>query len=287
MASAPPTETEVTPSGIVIKYWDGLGGVGNKKRRYTFEKDGVNIARPASASTIVKYGPPNDNFSNSAARKTLAACCKLHDKLPLNPEEAEAWLKRQELWWDQLRDQAGKRGTSTHDVLEPLLRDDNVVSLALYAEELRGFMRGVFAWFADYSPVAVAHNGRKLVEVMVASMKHGFCGRFDAHVRIGDETHRIDLKTLEKFSFNRDGDKYPPYPENIKQLEGYEIAAVESGYPASDKRAVLRVTASGDYDYTESWGVPDDFLASLRSYKQHKDLDARCRAAAKELGLAA
>lgn len=286
MSGHPPTETEVTPSGIVINYWDGLGGEGNKKRRYNFEKDGVKVARPASTSTIVKHGPPNDNFSNSAARKTLAVACKLHDNLPLNPAEAERWLKKQELWWDQQRDQAGKRGTATHDVLEPLL-GGNVVSLNKYREDLRGFMRGVMGWFAEFDPKTVVFRGRPMVEVMVASMVHGFCGRFDAHVRIGDLTYRIDLKTLEKFSYNWDGEKYPPYPENVKQLEGYEIAAVESGYPASDKRAVLRVTANGDFDFTESWGEPDDFLVCLESHKQHNDLARRQRAAARELGMAA
>lgn len=274
----PPTETETTPSGIVINYWDGLGGEGNKKRRYNFEKDGVKVARPASASTIVKYGPPNDNFSNSAARKTLAACCKLSDDLPLNPVDAESWLKKQELWWDQLRDQAGKRGTSTHDVLEPLLSEGNVVSLDAYRQELHGFMRGVMAWFAECDPQTVKFEGRPMVEVMVASMVYGFCGRFDAQVIVSGVNYRIDLKTLEKFSYDRDGNRYPPYDENIKQLEGYEIAAVESGYPASDKRAVLRVTAAGEFDFTESWGEPGDFLAPLENYKQHKAMDARKRA---------
>lgn len=280
--TAPPTETEHTPSGITINYWDGTGGEGNKKRRYNFEKDGVVVARPASASTIVKHGPPNDNFSNSAARKTLAACCKLWDKLPHDPIQAERWLKRQELWWDQQRDQAGKRGTATHDVLEPLL-GGNVVSLSTQREELRGFMRGVMKWFADCDPKTVIFNDRPMVEVMVASMAHGYCGRFDAQVVIDGINYRIDLKTLAKFSYNRDGELYPPYPENIKQLEGYEIAAVESGYPASEARGVLRVTTDGEYDFTESWGVPEDFLVCLESHKQHADLARRQRAFAREL----
>jgi hypothetical protein len=112
---------------------------------------------------------------------------------------------------------------------------------------------------------------------MVASLEHGFSGRYDLRARLRgiDGVGLLDLKTTEELPRYKNGAVRPPYDEHLLQVEGYDIASAESGYGESDYRAVVRVDSKGEWDLTLSWAEHDDFLAALNLYKRLRGLSER------------
>ena len=122
-------------------------------------------------------------------------------------------------------------------------------------------------------------------EVMVGSVEHRFAGRFDLRARANEERrivcHHtpvrgpqyamlkpgvgiIDLKTSKDV-----------YPTHAKQLEGYEIASIESGWEPTDFRGILHVNAEGKYKFVRSWATAHDFLTTLAEWKSQEAMKAR------------
>jgi hypothetical protein len=183
------------------------------------------------------------------------------------------------------RDKAAARGNWAHDLLEALANTSRVTADVFNGmdAEHQGHGRAILQWYLDYRPSFVA------TEVQVTSVQHGFAGRYDIRCRITDQALRkhgivvpdlhgplialglVDLKTSKRI--------YPT--SHFVQLEGYEMASVEMGFPPTHFRAVLNTHADGTYDFELGYARGEDFLAylgALRSIRWIKDQDPEVKA---------
>lgn len=189
----------------------------------------------------------------------------------------EELIVKHKLSTNHRRDEAGKRGTAVHDVLEMWATGEKLPTLDLFPPSERGYVVGLYAFLADIPSAEPLAS-----EVMVGSLEHGFAGRYDVRFRT-TEPHRVvvhrtpvrgpqwadlapglylgDLKTTK--------DRYTSHD---RQLEGYEGAGVECGYEPTDGRGVLLVSPDGHYKFIRSRATYQDFLNTLAVYKDEQRL---------------
>lgn len=263
----PPNHTETTPSGIEIAFWDKIGLDGKaQQRRYA-----VNGEKLVSVSTIAGV---YDKFALTPAavkltEKGVIELAQNGVSLAAQTQESlRALMVEHGLHYDSIWQLARDRGDVAHGMLLGLVRGGKVPRLSQYPPDIRPWISAGLKWFMQASPEILD------AERMVASVEHGYAGRFDLLCRLRDgRTARIDYKTVTEWK-HRNGVLLPPYDENLIAPEGYEIAAVESGYPASDVRIVVRLGPDGNYDVCESWADEQHFLDALASYRSLKRLAA-------------
>lgn len=202
-------------------------------------------------------------------------------------DELRAELKARGLTPWSKRDKAAERGTWVHDVLESLGQSGDVQDLTRFPEEVRGHVRSLYRWYLALRPEFVA------LEVQVASRTHGFAGRYDVRARVAasrllpyidsvrtdPQAERIrelaaaGEQALGVFDLKTSKGVYPT--THFPQLEGYEGAGVEMGFPVSDFRAVVNTNVDGEVAETAvSWATYGDFLAFLDASKAIKRLKA-------------
>jgi hypothetical protein len=278
-AKRPPNTTETTPSGIEIAFWDKTGLDGKpQQRRYK-----INGEKFVSVSTVcnVYEKPALMHWNERITATGVTVLARAGNEIPHEPAALIAVLREHGLDWQSVRDAAAERGDQAHDMLVRLIRDGKVPRLSAYPEEIRPWISAGMRWAMHAEPKVLD------AERMVASVEHGFAGRFDLYCGLRDgRTARVDFKTVTEWHVVKDskgqptGKLLPPYDENLSQVAGYEIGAVESGYPASDVQLVVRLGPDGDYDVCESWARPEHFLGDLAAYRNRADLRAAKKAAA-------
>jgi hypothetical protein len=276
----PPNKVETLPSGVEVAYYDAIGVDGlPQQRRYL-----VDGERLPSVSTVA------GSFEKPAL---MPAAVKLQeqglielaqrgvDVGKLTQPELRSAMWEAGLHYDAIWKQARERGDAAHDMLMALIRDGAVPDLADYPEDVRPWISAGMKFVLEQRPQPLS------VEYMVASTEHGFVGRADLCAQMPDgRVARLDWKTTSSWSYKKDRDGNPtdklllPYGENLIALAGYEIAAVESGYLASDVRLVVRLGPDGEYDVCESHATPEVFLAALTAYTQKKYLATAPKAVA-------
>jgi len=215
-----PDSSETTPSGYRIEFWDEVRAEfpeARQRRRYLV----------------------NDKKLQSVTHFT-----GLLDKPGVKFWVAD--LVRQGLDWQEELKRAARRGTVSHKVVLDLLTGTRR-SLSSVEDEHRPYAQAVSAWILERQPKVIE------AERMVASLEHGYSGRFDLHAELRGWTNapRIDFKSKERWPIDRQtGKRRPPYETEVMQLDLYEIAAVESGYPAADFGLIVRLGPDGTYDET-------------------------------------
>lgn len=259
--------TTVTPSGFQIVFEDGLADpeTGTSKRRAYM----VNGETLPSVTTVLGV-MEKAGLKFAAEKLTVAACLELArtGELPESVMGTLSRMKSRGLRFYQIWDSKKDRGTLAHEDLVALAAGDPLKPLESYPVSSRKVLQGVADWFATERPEVLAS------EVMVASLAYGFAGRFDLLARLPrrDVVARVDLKSTEELPRKKSGDAKPPYGENLAQLALYEVAAVESGYAASDVQAVLRVDASGAWDFHVTETDPRVGLAAVELYRALRGL---------------
>jgi hypothetical protein len=249
---------ETTPSGLVIAYEDGLPDPEGKSKQRAYWIDGEKCPSVTTVlSCLDKPGLPY-----AAEKLTVEGMLQL-DEPVRSVEVAIERLYSEGLRFFQAWQRKGTRGTEVHDALVDLIagRDFKMP----LDESTLFYIRALERWYEAESPETTQS------EVMVASKVHQVAGRFDwlgvLPMVHWDALIRLDLKTVEKMPRYPNGNIRPPYPENLAQLAGYELCARESGYPASDYQAVLRVDKEGTTDLFVTVVDPDYFLAILGAYR--------------------
>lgn len=267
--------------------------VGFDADSHTYTLEGWDPRHVHSPSTVAKIGQALEAFSIGSAwgfRIGYEGTFDLLEDAGTNPwhgggkDALRADLKGRKLTpWDT-RDKAAERGTWIHDVLEALATDGQIPHGEDWTDEVRGHVRGVMRWYLDFRPLFVA------TEVQVGSRTHGFAGRYDLRLLVPGEKFRAlaeaqgveDLLPAWPYDVERDlylvlGDyksSKDVYPlTHFAQLEGYEIAGVEMGYPATDARAVLQTQPDGSYKFVISWGKPTQFLAFLGALRAIREVE--------------
>ena len=187
---------------------------------------------------------------------------------------------------NHVKKSAGDRGQAVHDAFELWAAEGIHPDPSVFPPTERGYVEGLLAFLKDV-PSAEPEGH----EVLVASREHGFAGRYDLRLRTYEAhdvvVHRTpkggpQYKRLEPARLLTDlKTSKGVYTTHPKQLEGYEIASVESGYEPTDARGILHVSSEGEYEFVRSWAVADDFLSTLNEWKAQDEMEKRRR----ELGI--
>lgn len=235
----PPNSVELTPSGIEIAFYDEIGVDGKpQQRRYT-----VNGSRVANVTSVL----------NVLAKEALLGW-------------VERLTKEGKNWRDE-RNKAGERGTDAHHLLLQALTGGDA-TLADLPDDYRPYGQAAFRWLRKRRPVVVE------TERMVASTEHNYAGRLDLLAGIDGARTLTDFKTVTKWSYKwdrkaeeRTTEKYPPYDENLLQLDLYQRALIESGYDPAERGLIVRLGPDGDFDETYVNLDPERGLAILGAYR--------------------
>lgn len=267
----PPNTIEITPSGFEIAYWDEVGVDGKaQQRRYRVNGERFD---PISGVSGCMDKP---GLAPKAAKLEREGVVELVrqgvDVTQLDERELLHALRDAGLHYDSVWGVARARGDIAHDHLLHLLRDNEVARRSDYDDSIWPWIQAGMKWELDCQPEWI--DGER----MVASVEHRVAGRFDLLARFPDDrVGRIDFKTVTewKHATTKAAPLLPPFYENLIQPELYETSAVESGYPASDFQAIVRLGPDGDYDVTETiWVHPDDALDNLAAYRTRKRVNA-------------
>lgn len=292
---------QVTPSGIGILFEDGTDG---RWRSYRIANlpDRVVEDEGAAMEFVREHGEKLPSVTTilgvldkpglpyAAEKLTVAGCIELAQNggLPPTVETAMSALYQNELRFRQIWDQKAERGKLSHEDLVHAAQGRTLPGLETYPPDQLAFIRGVAAFLADLRPKI--HES----EQTIASVEHGYAGRYDFVATLGAATFRdgtqtpkgrglLDLKTHEKLPRTKPSKTYPqgqvktPYPENFLQLGLYEIARRECGYEATDWQAIVTVDANGEYDFTCSWLQPEAALDFIPAYRRFKEVASRVK----------
>lgn len=261
-----------TPSGLTITFEDGEPDENGKSKRRCYLVDGEKLV---SVTTVLGC-LEKPGLMYASEKLAIAGAIELaaEGELPTTVDGALSRLKSRDLRFFQQWGRKATRGTVAHeDLVRLAVGEEEPRDLSEFTPDQRGFIRGVSAWYADERPQIDE------TEVMVASPKFGFAGRHDLFGRLPQRhptaKFLLDLKTVELLPRFKDKTVRPPYPENLLQLAGYELARRESGYEPSDFQGVLRVDSTGAYDFFCTVVEIDWFLAVLSAYRAVKGLPSK------------
>lgn len=193
--------------------------------------------------------------------------------------EIEALLTKHKLTTNHVRDTAGQRGASVHDAFEVWAKTGKVPDIEMFPPSEQGYVVGLVTFLED------SMLQPESSEVMVASMQHGFAGRYDLRGRFPEERevvfHRTPVRGAQK-KIVKPGSclldlktSKDVYESHCLQLEGYEGASIEDGYDPTDYRGVILVDADGNYKLVQSWATYNDFLAVLAVKNAFTQMKAR------------
>ena len=178
------------------------------------------------------------------------------EKLVREDQQIAKLLTYKKLTVNHVTRTAAKRGTTAHNAFETWANTGILPDPRAYPDEQRPYVEALRKFF-DENKLTDVHT-----EVVVASPKYRFGGRYDFDGRINDGPHEvIDVKTAKDV-----------YTTHFIQMEGYEGARVELGYKPTERRRVLHLGVDGEYKLVASEDVTkdkkpcvyDDFLAALR-----------------------
>lgn len=189
-------------------------------------------------------------------------------------------LKKYRLTTNDAKKKGGKRGDACHKALEAWAQTGTFPNPASYPISEQGYVVALEHFLRESGAEAVRS------EVVVASARYGFAGRFDLDLELpkpvelqthytpagrGDKVewfdaglYRVDLKTAKDV-----------FEEHGEQLEAYEEAAVEDGLPESLQRIVLHCADNSRYKFKPSWSTFEDFEATLRKWRLNQARKAR------------
>ena len=267
---------------------DGTINISYEDARHRYELNGEWV--PSVSGVIGAYDKPA--LVGAAAKVTLEGVATLADvgNVTLNqlrhPDAlADALFAEQLRHW-QVWKKSADRGTFVHAVSQAWIEDGRVPTTDDVPEDYREYVRAFGNFVTAHEPESLAS------EVIVGSAVHGYAGRFDWKARlhrlcedvhcgchfmpeIGPErpTVRIDFKTSKAL-----------YPENMAQLDLYEVAAMEMGEDQADYRAPLRLGKDGTYEFSvsrlpvgASLGLVAGYKARQNVEELHKHLNPRRR----------
>jgi hypothetical protein len=250
---------ETTPSGLHIAYEDGQPDAEGSSKQRAYWIDGDKV--PSVTTVLGCLDKPGLPY---AAEKLTVEGMLTLDENVASVEHAVNALYAEGLRFFQQWAKKGSRGTEVHDLLARLITGQLVLRDTL-TDAAVNYADALIEWYDRESPETVQS------EVMVASKVHQVAGRFDwlgvLPMVHWDALIRLDLKTVERMPRYPNGNIRPPYPENLAQLAGYELCARESGHPASDYQAVLRVDQEGTTDLFVTVVDPAHFLSILGAYR--------------------
>jgi len=216
---------------------------------------------------------------------------------------------------NKVRDEAGERGTGTHDLLEAIARDEVIASregdlfivsgptetladlLGLEGKEKKGFLK---AGTEAFEPVGYQEAGVRwwldqtdqeisFAERPVWSVRHGFGGTLDLAREVDNISFEIvDYKThkpapgARKDGTYRDGEG-PAYIDDLLQLAGYRQCVEELGFGRVTGTRVVLLGPDGFY-YEDTRTVPAQAFLNMKAVHDDVCRKAECLRMARAYG---
>lgn len=179
------------------------------------------------------------------------------------------------------KDTAADRGTSVHKAFELWGSEGLVPDPKIFPENEKGYVEALVKFINDCDGgLQIEHQ-----EVVVASVKHGFAGRFDFRGKVTKEIkvcHRVTALRNEHYSTLQPGivlgdvkTSKDVFLSQMRQLEGYEIASQEVGYEPADHRLILNFQQDGYYQCIPSFGTANSFLVVLALWRDEQEMKRR------------
>lgn len=266
-------ERNVSADGsITVDYED-------RRHRYTLNGEWV----PSATTILGAYDKPA--LVGAAAKVTLEGVATLHrvavDCTPFSDSQAlaDALYKEQLRHW-QVWKKTADRGTFVHGINQAWTDKGRIPTKDDVPADYRGFVLGFGAFIVAHEPEFIT------TEVIVGSARYQFAGRYDAKFRLtkvcdvpgcgcrwivdqhgntrplSDFIIRGDYKTSKAL-----------YPENMAQLDLYEVAAMEMGEDQADYRAPLRLGKDGSYEFQVSRLPVGGALGLVEGYKARQNIE--------------
>jgi hypothetical protein len=238
---APPTSVEVLPSGTKIEFWDSVDAEGNDQQR-RYKVDGKRFVNVTTVLDVL-------------AKEALL--------------DWAARLAREGKNWRVVRAEAGERGTISHHLLLRLLTGQGA-SLADLAAEHRPYGQAGFKFVHKRKPRVLE------CERMVASPEHGYAGRLDLFAEVDEALTLVDFKTITTWAYEKeDGQEtdkvYPPFAENLLQLDLYQGARIECGLEPAERGLIVRLGPDADVLETPVPLDPERGVAILKAYRARSE----------------
>lgn len=172
-------------------------------------------------------------------------------------------MKEKQLRTWQSRDSAATRGTSVHKALEGWAMSGSIVDPEVFPANEQGYVIGLNRFLSESGFVPMKS------EVIVASLIHGFAGRFDLMgnipepVKISTKLTKAGIEhrsVVEPDSFLVDlKTSSGVYDDHHLQVAGYKGICRESGYEEPNQTAILRTSVDGKYEFRRGVGEWLDF----------------------------
>ena len=130
-----------------------------------------------------------------------------------------------------IKEERGTVGTSIHVAAEQTMISGSLPNYSDYPEADRGYVQALARWYVDTDPEPIEQ------EVIVASARYGFAGRFDLErrSRLGDIV-RADFKTSHGI-----------YEEFHLQLSLYDLAAIGMDRGQAVSSELIHLRPDGSY----------------------------------------
>lgn len=176
----------------------------------------------------------------------------------IDPAEAVEVVRNNGLGAKDYASHAAKRGIRVHAILQAYAERGEVPNPRDYAEDERGYLRGLIRWILDADPEPVA------VERLVVHPEFGYAGRLDLRARIHGREYIVDLKTNRKAQI---------YRKACLQVVAYHVADVRCGADAADGEMLVAVGPDGTYsDGLTPDGTAEAWAAGLEYARRLGDM---------------
>ena len=280
-----PFEMFTMPSGAVVWYHDERHAYYRDVKRKSKQPDAewVGVGRLTGVSTVV--GPADfrpENLLRWAARTNgIGVAILAADALTLeNAEDIRlnlAWLNSADAIWRELqannltfedvRDQAGERGTNVHkQALHELAQGRPVPAYDEMTPEERGYAAGVSGFWLAHNP------GPLQSEQVVVDLELGVAGRFDLRATLGAHCGRpkcpcAALRIGDVFL----GDLKSSWFLSNKahaQVAGYGHCAVRDGFGSAQAEWIIQVAGDGEWNVVQGHATVGDFLTFVEAYRR-------------------
>lgn len=286
---APLPEKKTAP---VIRYQDS-------DHRYWI--DGIEVP---SVSALLEETTPKPALTWWGMRVGIAACIKLLQEnhvswpvlaehvyeevltgIPINSPKVmrgkgknrkekilvEAETINKKLDTNNIKSDAGDRGTAVHAAVELIGTHDTIPDINEFPVEQQGYIRAVARWWMEQQPEFLRQ------EVIVGSRRHAFAGRFDLDANYPAPTAEGKSRILTDFKTSKS-----VYESHFEQLRLYELAEYELNEfiievderVTFDRLAVVLLKPDGNYEVHYADHVSRETALAVANLAHQRRADA-------------
>lgn len=269
---ADPAKTHVTPSGMRLAHFEKPYWAytidGEFEHPWTLDEP---WGRVPSVTGIIGVLDKSRPLMGWASNVTYEACSYLTRTFGAPPSQHAAdndggVLKRTakdyKIDHTSVTSEAQLRGSSIHEIGENWVKHGAFPVLSEYPEQWRGYVRGIAKFLASWKGTF------QMAEQITGSAIHGYAGTCDTVAIVtgtDGRRERLDYKTSRQVYAR----------SHFRQLEGYELAAVEGGEEPTDRRGVVCLYDNGDYEVgyvPDEHACPTAFLNTLAVWRDEQPL---------------